>query len=306
MTTPSTPTSPGSHSRGPLYKQGTVVSVDGNIAIVRTTLTETLTVRRDIMRSKGRLPEVGETWMLTKEFGNSWVFSLILVGGDKSNEVPQEDVTDLIGDLESLDARIITNSSDITTLDVRADAFDGKFSYLYRWAYNEGVLTNAVIYGDLMPSISRHDALQSVAVAGAGRYINLGITPGAYLFSGCKLYVSAALAGATIQIGLYRATAVNGFTPVAGATASVSAATGGLKTGTFTSGYTTVPGEYLAVGLATTAGSTVAISGIEHPILNEQVAQVADIGGTTLLSSLVMGPTSPYSSTQGRHWVSLF
>lgn len=303
MTAPSTPTTPGSHSRGALYKQGTVISVEGNLAIVRTTLTETLTVRRDIMRAKGRLPEVGETWLLTKEFSN-WVFSLIVIGGDKSNLVPQSDVIDLTDDLDALDTRTTSAEANIVGLDTRADAFDGKFDFLYRWAYVGGQLNEATIYIDYASSIPRYAALQSVAVAGAGRYINLGITPGAYQFTGCHLYVTGSVSGATIQIGLYHGTALDNFVEVT--TASVSAASGGAKSGTFAAPYTTVPGEYLAVGLATTTASTVAISGCENGILNSLRAQVADLGATSLVSSLVMGPTTPYTTTQGRHWVSLF
>lgn len=303
MTSPSTPTTPGSHSRGTLYKQGTIISIDGTVAVVRTTLTETLTVRRDIMRSKGRLPEVGETWMLTKEFGY-WVFSLILVGGDKSNLVPQEDIVGLDDALDDIDGHFTSIDGAISTLDTRADQSDVERAYLYRWLNNGASFEEAYLYGDLLSSLSRFSSLQSVAVAGAGRYINLGLTPGAYLFSGCKLYVSAALGGASIQIGLYAGSAISSLTQVR--TASVSAASGGPKSGTFGSPYTSVPGQLIMVGLATTAGTTVAVSGCENGIVNELRGQVADLGGTSLLSTVVMGPTSPHTVTQGRHWVSLF
>lgn len=304
MTSPSTPTTPGSHSRGVLYKQGRVISVDGNVAIVQTTLTEKLTLRRDIMRAKGRLPDVGETWFLTKEFGSNWTFSLILVGGDKSNLVPQDDVIGLGDDLDDINDHLTSLDSQSSVLDLRADQSDLERAYLYRWVNNGASFQEAYNYGDLMSSLSRYSSLQSVAVAGAGRYIGLGITPGAYPFSGARVYVSASLAGATIQMGLYAGTAIDNFTQVR--TASVSAATGGIKSGVFGSPYTSVPGQLIMVGLATTAGSTVGVSGCENAIVNELRAQVAVIGATTLLSTVVMGPTSPHTVTQGRHWVSLF
>ena len=112
MTTPSTPTTPGTHSRGLVAKYGEIIAVDGNIAYVRTSLTETIPVRRDIMRAKGRLPDVGETWSLVRELGY-WTFGLILVGGEKSNQVPIADVVGLADELYNLNFQQTINISNI-------------------------------------------------------------------------------------------------------------------------------------------------------------------------------------------------
>lgn len=66
-------------STGLSVLQAKVLSVDGSLAAVQDQLGRQLQVRRDWMRAKGTdLPQPGETWMITKEFGNTWSFAMLL------------------------------------------------------------------------------------------------------------------------------------------------------------------------------------------------------------------------------------
>lgn len=289
MTSPSTPTMPGSHSRGLTFKQGIITAVDGNIAYVRTTLTDTIPVRRDIMRAKGRLPEVGETWMITREFG-LWAFALILIGGEKSNSVPQSDVVDLEDDLEEITGRLDDQDDQLTLLN----------RYMYSWAS----LQELSAFNNVLQSLSLFSAVHSVAVASAGRYVNFGLTPFQQLITGVRIFVTASVASSTIQFGLYQGS-INSMQLID--ITAVSTSSTGMKSVNWSTPHSTVPNQYLAVGMVTTASSTLAIGGFESAIIsNAPKAQVAALGATTLASPLVMGPTTPHSITQGRHWVGLF
>jgi hypothetical protein len=309
MTGPSTPTTPGSHSRGLAYKYGTITAIEGNIAYVKCQLTETISVRRDIMRAKGRLPEVGETWMLTREF-DQWTFALVLTGGETSNSVPQEDVEGLVEDLDDINdtltthtGQIASNSSNITSNTNRLNQHDTQIAFLSRWAYGYPTIPEVAAFGNVMSSIPLFDAVHTVTVSGNGRYICLGSVPGAYLLTGVRVYVGAATAGSTILAGLFRGP-IDNMTRVA--TASISSATTGMKTVNWSATYTTVPNEFIAVGLATTAAG-VGVGGFESPIINNAPnAHVFVAGATSLLTTLVMGPTTPHGLTQGRHWVGLY
>jgi hypothetical protein len=296
MSIPSNPTTPGSHSRGLVSKQGIIIAVEGNIAHVRTTLTELIPVRRDIMRAKGRLPEVGETWLLTREFGQ-WVFGLILVGGDKSNEVPQEDVVGLTDLLESIESDVVSQGS-------RLDDHDEALAYLSQYANNWASYQELTSFENVMESISLFSAVHSVAVASAGRYINFGAAVGTYPINGVRIFVSAAVGGSSIQMGLYRGPIDN---MVLIDSISISSATTGMKSAPWSSAYSTTPGEHLAVGMATATVSTLAVGGFESAIItNAPKGHVAALGATTLVSTLVMGATTPHSVTQGRHWIGLY
>jgi hypothetical protein len=296
MTAPSSPTNPGSHSRGLAYKQGTIVGVEGNIAHVRTTLTDTIPVRRDLMRAKGRLPEVGETWLLTREFG-SWHFGLIVVGGDKSNEVPQEDVTGLVSRLDAFDNTLDSHEA-------RLDNKDSQVDFLARYAYSWASLQELAAFGNSMQSLSLFSARDSVAVASAGRYINMGVFPAAYTVSAVRVYVTAAVVSSSIQMGLFRGPIDNLNLVAQGIIDSGST---GMKLGLWDNPTATVTGENLVVGMATSTPSTLAVAGFENAVITySKTAQVAIIGATTLASSLVMGPTSSHTATQGRHWIGLF
>lgn len=289
MTSPSSPTVPGSHSRGLAYKQGIIVAVDGNIAYVRTTLTETIPVRRDIMRAKGVLPEVGETWLLTREFG-PWHFSLIVIGGDKPHIISQSDVeglTEILGDH-----------------DERLDHKDDQVDLLSRWVYSWNSLSEAAAFGNGWESLSVFSARDSVPVGGAGRYVNFGFLFEGQPITGVRVHVTGPVASSTILLGLYKGPIDN---MIEVATASVGSASAGLKTANWSTPQTTVDGEHVAVGLATTASSSLTVAGCDTAIIgNTPRAQVSVVGGTSLLSTLVMGPTTPHSSTQARHWVGLF
>lgn len=288
MSSPSTPTGPGSHSRGVAYKQGIVVAVEGDIAYVRTTLTETIPVRRDIMRAKGQMAEVGETWMLTREF-DRWTFGLILTGGSK----PTADLAQLREDVDSLDAGVDSLTNTV------GDLYDLVHATTLWSSFPESEL-----FGYTLSTVSIMDATTAVAVAGNGRYICLGSMQRTRVITGAKIYVAAALAGSTIQMGLYSGP-INSMTRES--TATVSSATTGMKTVNWASPQTVLAGEYLAIGLATTAVGTLSVSGFENAIISSSLsAQVFVSGATSLLTTLVMGPTSPHGQTQGRHWVGLF
>jgi hypothetical protein len=56
----------------------TVVSVSGNVAHVRDQTGRTLFVRRDFQRAKGPWPEVGEQWIIDKNYGNDWSFAMLI------------------------------------------------------------------------------------------------------------------------------------------------------------------------------------------------------------------------------------
>jgi hypothetical protein len=296
MTSPSTPTLAGSHSRGLAYKQGVISAVDGNIAYVRTTLTETIPIRRDILRAKGRLPEVGETWMITREF-DQWTFGLILVGGSSSNSVPQADVVGLVDDLGSI-------NDVITTLDSRLDEKDDQIEYLTRFVYGWAPLQELLSFDNVLESMPLLSAVHSVAVAGAGRYINLGAVPVDLPIAGVRFFVSASAASSSIQLGLYRGP-IDNMTQID--SVSVSTTSTGMKSASWPTSHNTVPGQNIAIGMATTAPSTLAVGGFESAIIaNAPKAHLAALSATTLLSTLVMGPTTSLSSTQGRHWIGLW
>ncbi len=72
-------TAPYQPSTGLSSLQAKVLSVNGNLAACQDQLGRQIQVRRDWMRAKGTdMPQPGETWMITKEFGNTWSFGLLL------------------------------------------------------------------------------------------------------------------------------------------------------------------------------------------------------------------------------------
>lgn len=68
---------------GMAWLQCTVLQVDRDTATVRDQLGQNRTIRRDIQRAKGKPPEVGETWIIDRTYGNTWTFACI-VGADLS------------------------------------------------------------------------------------------------------------------------------------------------------------------------------------------------------------------------------
>ena len=78
MSSPITPTLPGSSSYGLAWKQVTVLSVDGNVAQVRDQLSQTFWMDRTNLRAKGDPPQVGETWIVDRSYLNDWTFALIV------------------------------------------------------------------------------------------------------------------------------------------------------------------------------------------------------------------------------------
>lgn len=78
MSSPMTPTLPGSSSYGLAWKAVTVLSVDGNVANVRDQLSATFWVSRTNLRYKGAPPQVGEQWIVDRSYGNDWTFAMII------------------------------------------------------------------------------------------------------------------------------------------------------------------------------------------------------------------------------------
>lgn len=72
-------TQPYQPTTGMSSMQARVLSVNGNLAAVQDQLGRQIQVRRDWMRAKGAdMPQPGETWMITKEFGNTWSFGMLI------------------------------------------------------------------------------------------------------------------------------------------------------------------------------------------------------------------------------------
>jgi hypothetical protein len=66
--------------QGIAYMVATILSIDGNIALVRMDQAagRTERVRIDYQRAKGDLPAVGEQWIVDKTYGNEWSFAMII------------------------------------------------------------------------------------------------------------------------------------------------------------------------------------------------------------------------------------
>lgn len=56
-------------TRGPITKTVEVVSVEGNLALVRDANGTKHTIRTDIQRAKGELPQPGEVWIVGHDLG---------------------------------------------------------------------------------------------------------------------------------------------------------------------------------------------------------------------------------------------
>jgi hypothetical protein len=78
MSSPMTPTLPGSSGYGLAWKAVTVLSVDGNLANVRDQLSATFWVSRVNLRYKGSPPQVGEQWIVDRSYGNDWTFAMLI------------------------------------------------------------------------------------------------------------------------------------------------------------------------------------------------------------------------------------
>ena len=276
MTGPSTPTYAGSHGRGLAWKQGTVISVDGLIAQVRTTLTEQLPVRRDIMRAKGRMPEVGEVWLLDRQFGGPWTFAQIVVGGEHGNQVPQGEVTGLVPILDTLQAALYQFSPDYA------------------------------MFGDKMASVPRCvvAAGTSVGVSGHGRLIGLGYTPVAQTFLGIRCWITTAGASGVLGLTLYHGPNGDMMNLQRVKFGTVAATSVGIKEYTFGSPWTSSAGDWLAIGLATSVAN-VAVQGILSSLVIDKRSAVFVNGVSAMPDTASMGPDSPNGSTNGRHWVAL-
>lgn len=78
MSSPISPVNSGTSSYGLAWKSVTVLSVDGNVAIVRDQLSQTFKMDRTNLRAKGDPPEIGETWIVDRSLANDWSFSMIV------------------------------------------------------------------------------------------------------------------------------------------------------------------------------------------------------------------------------------
>jgi microcystin-dependent protein len=78
----SMPNGPGSASHGAAQKSVRVQTVEPStrIATCIDNLGKTMQIRYDIMRSKGNMPEPGETWIVDRQLFNTWTFAAIITG----------------------------------------------------------------------------------------------------------------------------------------------------------------------------------------------------------------------------------
>lgn len=97
----SQPTTPGSASRGFVYKAVIIQSIDGNAAVVTDTLTKTFTISMTNMPAKGLPPKIGEQWLVTRQFG-MWAFALCL---SAPTSIQESDIDGLVTDLAQLNTR---------------------------------------------------------------------------------------------------------------------------------------------------------------------------------------------------------
>lgn len=104
MSSPITPVLPGSSSYGLAWKQVTVMSVDGNIAKVRDQLSATFDMDRTKLRAKGDPPEVGETWIVDRSYGNEWTFALIIGKPIPTPPIPRPPQVYVVADATARDA----------------------------------------------------------------------------------------------------------------------------------------------------------------------------------------------------------
>jgi microcystin-dependent protein len=104
----STPNNPGSTGHGFAWQPVWVRSVDHDtrLAVCTDQFGKDLSVRCDIMRAKGNLPDPGEQWIIEKPYGQ-WIFGAIITGTTRGVEV--SNVTDLPEALEDKQQQIDTN-----------------------------------------------------------------------------------------------------------------------------------------------------------------------------------------------------
>jgi hypothetical protein len=72
------PVSAGTTAYGLAWKVVSVMSVDGNVAIVRDQLSQTFKIDRTNLRYKGIPPQVGESWFVDRSLGNDWAFAQLV------------------------------------------------------------------------------------------------------------------------------------------------------------------------------------------------------------------------------------
>lgn len=99
----SQPTNPGGGGQGVAWISGLVTAVDtpNNKAVVVDQLLQTHELPLNGMRAKGLPPQVGERWILHKQFG-TWFWAGLLNGRSMGEEIPQSLVSGLTSSLNDL------------------------------------------------------------------------------------------------------------------------------------------------------------------------------------------------------------
>lgn len=300
MTSPpgvSQPTHPGSPGQGPAWMMATVQSVDPakNIAVVVDQLTKTFNMPLNAMRAKGMPPEVGEQWVITREYGGAWAFAMLLNGSPTGEPIPQANVTGLPVQIAKIDPAI-----------ARLAAVEAKINYLEslsnmseRWGF-----------GDLMSSQSRYESRDPVHFDGFANtiYALLGPAPRGGI---TVTWLTACVTTVGTQpcfVGLYLGDTVTSMTRVANG----SFPTTQLNVRSAVLGSPVVIPEGKLVALAFTSsdfGFTLAAAafGPAPGLLTSKMGwrMQAYNNATSLPSSIDMSDTGGFTSTSARLWCAL-
>lgn len=94
-----------------------VISVEGNLALVRDQQGRQHQVRRDFQRAKGPWPGIGEQWIIDKGYGNQWTFALLISPSQTAPALPVISVANL----EARNALVSPARGQMT---MRLDTFD--------------------------------------------------------------------------------------------------------------------------------------------------------------------------------------
>lgn len=108
-------TAPGTNNQGFPYKEVVILSIDNRgIAMVVDKFGGQFKVNTYQKRAKGNPPLVGERWIVDSAYG-SWVFSLLLSGGNGDVLIPPDNVTGLTAWQSSTLSRLSTDETNIAS-----------------------------------------------------------------------------------------------------------------------------------------------------------------------------------------------
>lgn len=276
----SQPTHPGSTSRGLAWKQVTVLSIDGNTAVVIDQLTKTFSIGIDKMPAKGVAPARGDIWLVHRMYG-AWTFGLCLNAPTK------------------------LKTSDIDGLDNSIGLIN---TFIAQHFYSFVSLEEQVVYGDLVSSCSRFVARDSIVATSANMtYVALLGTAGQLTIHGFRVAITTAAAG-TLTVGIYLGSSNSALTLQA--TKTLSSAATGLFAVNLTTPVVVGLGQWIGVMINSSAINValagVSIGGVPGIMATEfgLTAQGSFVGSlpstANLMSTSVIAPGSK------RPWVALY